>query len=308
MHGHGTYLLGNVADRSIWYYFPLALTMKLSVPFLILPLFMLLVRPRSLGNWACLMACALLALSVTYRVQIGIRLILPVIGLAAVGSAAAAVDVGRWLRARSAEWRTSGTLMSAVSCAFPILLTVGIGWTATAALVVWPNGLCYTNELWGGTRQGYLCLSDSNYDWGQGLKELARWQQQHGDKELAVWYFGSDPTLTCLPMRVLPFHTLAIKAPEEFLALVRGHHLAVSTSMLYGSFETTLRMNPSAREAYEQVCAILRGRRPMDRTMTYLIYDFTQGTAQDSRNGQTTRAHTIATNSPSASGLVKAQP
>src|SRR5205807_666802 len=30
VRGHGTYLLGQMADRSIWYYFPVALTIKLS--------------------------------------------------------------------------------------------------------------------------------------------------------------------------------------------------------------------------------------------------------------------------------------
>src|SRR5262249_35131090 len=92
-------LVGRVAGRRIWYYFPLALTMKLSVPFLFLPLLVSVVRLRSLGNWACLAACALLALSVTYRVQIGIRLILPVLGLAAIGWAAAVVNTCRWLAA-----------------------------------------------------------------------------------------------------------------------------------------------------------------------------------------------------------------
>jgi hypothetical protein len=262
VRGHGTYLLGEMADRSIWYYFPVTLTIKLSLPLLILPLLLAAVRPRALANWACLAALALLALSVTYRVQIGIRLILPLVALAAVGLAAAAVQA---YRARSTQWVR----------AFPLLIGAGVIWTASAALLVWPHGLCYTNVLWGGTRQGYLRLSDSNYDWGQGLKELARWQRQHQDSPLDVWYFGSDSSLGSLPVREIRLHTLVIKGPEDFLALVRGHYLAVSTSLLYGSIKTTLRSNAAATESVEQVSAILRGRRPVDRTTTFLIYDFT---------------------------------
>lgn len=269
VRGHGTYLLGQMADRSIWYYFPVALTIKLSLPFLLLPLLVAMVRPRALANWACLAALALLLLSVTYRVQIGIRMVLPLVALTAVGSAAAAVNASRALRSCTRAW----TRLRALALA--LLVSMGVLWTATAALLVWPHGLCYTNELWGGTRQGYLCLSDSNYDWGQGLKELTRWQRQHHEEPLDVWYFGSDPSLPSLPMRHLPLHTLVIKRPEEFLAVVRGHYLAVGTSLLYGSIKSTLRSNPAAVESYEQICVILRGRRPVDRTTTFLIYDFT---------------------------------
>src|SRR5579871_4194950 len=77
VRGHGTYLLGQMADRSIWYYFPVALTIKLSLPLMLLPLLVAVVRPQALANWACWMAMALLLLSVTYRVQIGVRLVLP---------------------------------------------------------------------------------------------------------------------------------------------------------------------------------------------------------------------------------------
>ena len=258
LRGHGTYLLGKVADRYIWYYFPLALTMKLSLPLLALPLLLALIRPRVLLNWACLAALALLALSATYRVQIGIRFILPLVALATVGSAAAAVLTCRELAARVADWQNRSAidrawpraLPLALSLSFPLLLAAGVLWTATAAASVWPNGLCYTNELWGGTRHGYLCLSDSNYDWGQGLKELAHWQGQHREVPLDVWYFGSDPLLRSLPMRQVRLETLAIQSPEDVPALLRGHHLAVSTSLLYGSIGCILRSNPAAYEAY----------------------------------------------------------
>jgi hypothetical protein len=314
VRGHGTYLLGKVADRSIWYYFPLALTIKLSVPLLVLPLLLAMVHPRALLNWACLASLGLLVLSVTYRVQIGIRLVLPLVGLAAIGLAAAAVHACRASRAKWTEWeddavrqwknergtRWIGTHASTgfVSHSLSIIVAAGLAWTANAALLVWPHGLCYTNELWGGTRQGYLCLSDSNYDWGQGLKELARWQQQHQNGPLDIWYFGSDSSLARLPMQQIPFHTLSIKRSEEVLALVRGHYLAVSTSLLYGSIKSTLRSSTAAVEAYEQVSAVLHARCPVDRTTTFLIYDFTvpaqNGSRREQASGESSRDRLIA--------------
>ena len=184
--------------------------------------------------------------------QIGIRLVLPLVVLGIVGLAAAAVQT---LREGSPGWQrrlAGGTVLA------------GVVWTALAAALVWPHGLCYTNELWGGTARGYRCLSDSNYDWGQGLRELARWQQQRGLPALDVWYFGTDPLLQTLPMRLLYAQD---GAAGNLLDTVRGHYLAVSTTFLYGAYE-----NASA----QTLAACLRRLPPVDRTQTFLIYDFTR--------------------------------
>src|SRR5262249_45453798 len=146
---------------------------------------------RALSNWACVAAFALLVFSLACRVQTGIRLMLPLISLAIIGLASALVIA-------------QGQLVSLR--ARPLLTASGVvsgAWLLWAALSVWPHGLCYTNELWGGTANGYRCLSDSNYDWGQGLKELARWQEEHQENDLHVLYYGTDTTLKQLPMHPL---------------------------------------------------------------------------------------------------------
>ena len=79
-----------------------------------------------------------------------------------------------------------------------------------AAVAVWPHGLCYANELWGGSRNSYRLVSDSNYDWGQGLPELAQWGRQHHVAALDVWYFGSDPRLAALTRRERQVLELAV--------------------------------------------------------------------------------------------------
>src|SRR5262249_52675741 len=90
--GHdGTYLLGEARPKaSFWYYFPVALTIKLSLPLLFLAPIIVVLRPRVLLNWAFVAAMVLLLFSLTARIQIGIRLILPVVVLAIVGVAGAA--------------------------------------------------------------------------------------------------------------------------------------------------------------------------------------------------------------------------
>jgi hypothetical protein len=258
IRGHGVFLLGDTAPRSFWYYYPVALTMKLSVPLLILPAFLAVLRPRVLTTWACLAGAALLIYSVNCRVQIGIRLMLPAICLAVVGLGAAVAQA--WHEC-APGWRRA-FLLSVTSA--------GIAWTSLETARTWPHELCYTNALWGGTDTGYLCLSDSNYDWGQGLRELAAWREQRGLDNLDVWYFGTDPIITVLPIRPVPLHAAAIGL-EAGLSRVQGHYLAASTTLLYGMF----RDNPSATH----VAAYLRTLQPVDRTQTFLIFDFTHGSA-----------------------------
>ncbi len=254
MHGHGTYLLGESHPRALWYYFPVLLTIKLSVPLLLLPLLVALTRVRSLANWACLAAAVLVLFSLTFRVQIGIRLVLPLVALAGVGVGAAAARA--WQEV-GPGWRRR-VLTAAVPC--------GLLWTGGAAVAVWPHGLCYANELWGGSRHSYRLMSDSNYDWGQGLPELAQWGRKHGIASLDVWYFGSDPALAAAPFHHVPFHTLPLNSVEDVAAQVQGRQLAVSTTTLYGNVMT---------KSQEYTQTFLRRQRPVARTRTFLIYDFT---------------------------------
>jgi hypothetical protein len=250
VHGHGTYLLGHGDARALWYYFPVLLTIKLSLAVLLLAGVVALVRAKALVNWATLTAAALVLFSLTFRVQIGIRMVFPAMVLLVLGLAAAVVHACRGPLRRN--------VLAGLSAA-------AVLWGAWSALAVWPHGLCYVNELWGGTREGYRLVSDANYDWGQGLPELAQWQRQGGvDGPLDVWYFGTDAALRHLPLREVQLHNLGLMRPEDVLAQVRGRYLAVSTTLLYGNC-----MTPSQAQAM----VFLFQLRPVDRTQTFLIFD-----------------------------------
>ncbi len=262
MKGHGAYLLGRSHPRALWYYFPVVLTIKLSVPVLIAPLLLVLIRPRVLANWACLAALVLLGFSLTCRVQIGIRLMLPLVALAMVGLAAAGV---RAAQACGSTWTRR---------AFTLAAGGGLIWTTWAAAAIWPHGLVYANDFWGDRAHAYLRVSDSNYDWGQGLPELRRWQQQQALATLDVWYFGTDPLIKQWPLREAPFHRLPIRDTADVRARVRGRYLAVSTTLLYGVVSNS--------EAARCALAFLRTQQPVARTTTFFIYDFTHQPADAS--------------------------
>jgi hypothetical protein len=258
LRGHSTYLLGDMHERSLWYYYPVLLTIKLPLPILALPVVIALVRPRALSNWACAVAAGLLIYSLNCKVQIGIRLMLPWIALGIVGLAAALVHA----------WRDSAALWRRRALAG--VAGLSLVWLGVNSVAVWPHGLCYVNEAWGGPERGYALVSDSNYDWGQGLRELARWREEQRIDNLDVWYFGTDPLVRALPVRTLDAKRLSA---AELLNAVEGRYLAVGMSWVYGSYA------PRASE----VTPLLRGMQPVARTQTFLIYDFTGARSEAAR-------------------------
>ena len=46
LHGHSTFLLGESSERSLWYYYPVLLAIKLPLAILILPVVLMVLRPR----------------------------------------------------------------------------------------------------------------------------------------------------------------------------------------------------------------------------------------------------------------------
>ncbi len=259
IRGHDVFVLGESHRRSIWYYFPVALSMKMAIPVLLLPVVLLVLRRRALSNWILWAAFALLLFSLNCKVQIGIRLVLPLVALLLVGLAAALVQA---VRDSPQLWQKRILVASALG---------SVLWTAQSAYTVWPNSLCYINEMWGGTDQGYYRLSDSNYDWGQGLKELAQWQEEQGVPELGVWYFGKDPRIDRSPLYRIDLHQLPIQQAEDVPLHLQGKTVAVSTTLLFGSYSL------HANDAYQSSVEFLRRRQPTARTTTFLIYDFRGG-------------------------------
>jgi hypothetical protein len=260
--GHDYYFLGESARGANRLYFPTALSIKLTLTFLLLPVIVGLLRPRALWNAAALAALLLFLFSFNCRVQIGVRFMLPLVAFAGVGTAIALVHAMR----QCPDWRRLVVGLAA---------TLGIAWSAWSAYRVWPNALCYTNELWGGTPTGYLLLSDSNYDWGQGLLELDEWRRANEVDQLSVWYFGQDTRLKQMAIRDLQPHTLQLASASEARAHLDGRLLAVSTTHLYGAYYK--------RPAEQFIHDILLAEQPVARTTTFLIYDIGSGFRSMSR-------------------------
>ncbi len=252
IRGHSVYILGQTHHRALWYYFPLAMAIKLSLATLLLSPLVACLSPRSLSHWALAAGGVLLLFSVTYRVQIGIRLVLPLVALLTIGSGAA-VSIARWT-VTSVHRRRLCTGLAVAACV----------WGALTSVQAWPHALAYTNELFRGDWHGGPPLHDSNIDWGQGLVELDGWRRDHGLPSINVWYFGSDPAVKRAPFRSVPLHQHKVTTLAELSSEVHGSHLAVSSTLLYGSL-LSLEHYHSAQ--------FLRNLRPVDRTTTFYIFE-----------------------------------
>lgn len=254
IRGHGAYLLGEEYRRAVWFYFPVVLSIKTSLPLLLLPLFVAAFRPRALGNWAMLAAFLLLLFSLNSRVQIGVRFMLPLLACLAVGLAAALV-----LTAKS----SGQGLRFLLGAVLALALTSNV----YAALRVWPHALAYINPLWGGTLAGYRLVSDSNYDWGQGLQELRAWANRHAVEPVDLWYFGADPRADQAPFQRVFYHVEDWRAGRSLDEITRGKVVAVSATHLYGAYVGKV---AAGRESL----AFFRSQSPAGRTTTFFIYDF----------------------------------
>lgn len=64
----------------------------------------------------------------------------------------------------------------------------------TASLTASPDYLSFVNIIGGGHSNGWRNVADSNYDWGQDLKNLIKWSEKNDNPEIRISYFGNDDT------------------------------------------------------------------------------------------------------------------
>jgi hypothetical protein len=262
--GHGWYLLGMSDERAVWYFFPVSLAIKLSLPLLLLPIVLAVLSPASFKSRMFAMTAVLLVFSLTCRVQIGVRLLMPLIAFLVIGIGA---GLGDALARSSPGWRRRG--IGAFSA-------FAIGWMAVESAAVWPNGLCYVNEAWGGTANAYKCVGGSDNDWGQGLPELGRWSTAH-DRPVSILYYGADPLASTERFPLIPFDKLSSIDETSLRAVLGPRDLAVSVCLLYGAPMVV----PGP---YKDLVDFMRSRPPVARTQTFFLFRF-EPTGAQAQNG-----------------------
>jgi Dolichyl-phosphate-mannose-protein mannosyltransferase len=188
------FLAGSYRTEGWWWFFPFAFLIKTPISVIALSaagLILALNRWRRLiddAMYVLLPVAAFLSAALLANLNIGLRHILPIYPFALLLSGYAITKL-------SAQRPRPLRLILA---AFSLLAIVEFA-------VVCPHYLAFFNQFVGGPSHGHEYLVDSNIDWGQDLKGLKQWMDQHDVHHINLSYFGTaDPGYykideTCLP-------------------------------------------------------------------------------------------------------------
>ncbi len=192
----GEFLLGRTSTTGWWYYFPVAMLAKSPLALIAAAFAALAVglralreriaRPSRSGGFfdasAWTAACLILPAAVYFaaalhaNLNLGLRHIFPVYPFVFIGIGLATAHL--WRQRQRITRIAVGLLVLAL---------------ISASLLAFPNYIAFFNAVARPYRLSLL--GDSNLDWGQDLKLVARWQQQNPDIPLYLSYFGiADPT------------------------------------------------------------------------------------------------------------------
>jgi hypothetical protein len=185
--GHTGYLLGQIRETGWWYFFPVALAVKTTLPLLVLigmGIFYLGKSARRERNWIAaapvVAALALLLVCMPSRINIGVRHILPIFPLFAIIAGVGACRF--WNSAKL--WRSPKLKFAG----FAVILTL-LAWHLTSSIRAHPDYLAYFNELAG--QHPERILIDSDLDWGQDLLRLSAILKTMHIQEVSIAYAGS---------------------------------------------------------------------------------------------------------------------
>jgi hypothetical protein len=191
--GHASYLLGQRSETGWWYYFPVVFGVKSTLAALASAALLLgagVWRFRKRGGppeagwrgrlqaippiWAGLAFSPLFyfGFSMTSAINLGLRHILPVYPFLYVAVAAV---LARLATRRAARYA---------------MVALGALQIAECASIA-PDYLAFFNALSGGPAKGPYYLVDSNIDWGQDVKKLAKWLSAHPARQTRIFYFGN---------------------------------------------------------------------------------------------------------------------
>ena len=168
--GHECYLLGEYGTKGWWYYFPVVATYKVPIGIALifaLSVLMLWWTPLRWEECGLIIPCiAWLIFILNAKINIGFRHFLPAYTFLIL------------LACRNV-WRGRPGLL--------ILYWIAAAAAGLHSITYHPDYLTYINFP---RNKTYLDISDSNVDWGQGLKQLRHYLDSDPDGGRKVWFCG----------------------------------------------------------------------------------------------------------------------
>jgi tetratricopeptide (TPR) repeat protein len=233
-----SFLLGTTYPHPVWFYFPIAMLIKSTLTFLILLAITVWViasgrlRARREILYLVIPAAIYMFFAMTGGMNIGVRHVLPIYIFLSVLIAGAAIKLvqqnRRWLYA-------------------VVLLLV---FQAVSVLHSFPAYVSYANEAFGGPAHVHELLSDSSSDWGQQLKAVKRYTDEHHITNCWFAYFGQgviDYNYYGIPCKTLiTADSLYFDGPHDVPPAIDG------PVFMSAGVESGFEFGPGALNAYEQ--------------------------------------------------------
>ena len=209
--GYLYYLMGQFSTKGWWYYFLVAYGIKTPIP-------MLLLIPLALWHWLrerrgwfnevflLLPALVFVILISALADPMGVRYLLPVYPLLFI-------FVSRMAKLFT---RTKVTMVVGIILA---------AWYLSTPIRIYPDYLAYFNEFIGGPKHGLQYLDDSNVYWGQNLKRLKRYLDEHQFQHVKLFYVGSGrPAYYGIKAESMGLSDLG-QTPEPGIYVIEAHGL-----------------------------------------------------------------------------------
>lgn len=174
--GHWSYLNGVVDYRGWWYYFPLVLWYKLTLPIMILFGLAIVFFRKNHRNFLeesllIVPIVSFMILAMTSKIDIGIRHILPILPFLYI-------FISRLMMSRNLF------LKSVVAALVIGQIIIGV--------LSFPNYLAYFNQIAGGSKSGISHLTDSNLDWNQNMKRFGVYAKEKNIKKVYSLCWDQD--------------------------------------------------------------------------------------------------------------------
>jgi hypothetical protein len=176
-----SYLFGHLTHRASRWYYPAAFAIKSTLPCLILlsiTIVALISKRWKVRREVIVLTvppAVLFLIASTSDIGIGFRHLFPIFPMLYILFA--------------------GCVSHLVSQNRKLLYVFGVLllWQVETSWAARPGLLAYANEAWGGPAKTHLYLSDSNTDWGQQLKYVKKYLDDHGKESCYFAYFEQGP-------------------------------------------------------------------------------------------------------------------
>jgi len=218
--GHPAGFLGMYSRTGWWYYFPVAFTLKTTIPFLMLSLVALgwsafhAIKKRESDHLWMLAPFVLYTVFVLLsHIDIGVRYYLPAYSFLFILGGALLASL---LKSRRVV-RVGMVVAIALIC-----------WIGIVAVRTFPDHLSYMNQI-ASRHPHWWYLSDSNVEWGEDIPALAAYLRARGETRVRANFLGDFIILHHYGVQPLVMAGATGEAPEK------TRYVAVGASYLNGS-------------------------------------------------------------------------